>query len=127
VRTKTEQLKELLFDWGFREDVCSNFFFVPYHNKYVHINIAEDESVICEYTPPWGKPTKWSAKIEDEDFGIRLYSTVFFARRRFLDIEGQKEVRELRKPGLDGRIDMFECFFFFRSKGEVVLQIRRRV
>ncbi|KAA6348231.1 hypothetical protein EZS27_004299 [termite gut metagenome] len=111
MKTKTEQLKELLIDWGFREDVCSNLFFVPHHNEYVHVYIAKDGSVICEYIPPWGRPTKWSAKIEDKDFGIRLYSTVFFARRCFFSYEGIKEIRELRKSGLDGRIDLFEFFF----------------
>ncbi|KAA6315353.1 hypothetical protein EZS27_034175 [termite gut metagenome] len=116
---RIELLKDLLMDFGFEENACSNFFSVPDQNKYVYVYIAEDESVICEYIPPWGKPTKWSAKIEDKDFCIRLYSTVFFARKLFFDIEGQKEIRELRKPGLDGRIDMFEHFFSSSRKGKL--------
>jgi hypothetical protein len=94
---RTELLKNLLIDFCFEKNIHANFFFVPRHNEYVHVFIEED-TVTCEYTPTLETPTKWSAKIEDKDFGIRLYSTVFFARRCFFDYEGMKEIRELKNP-----------------------------
>ncbi|KAA6337758.1 hypothetical protein EZS27_014187 [termite gut metagenome] len=120
MRTKTEQLKELLFDWGFREDVCEKS--PSLSQNYVHFFIEEDGVVICKYIPPHNiRRTEWSANIKDEDFGIRFYSTVFFSRIEFHYHNFAIMRYLLQLKFADGGIDSLEIVFSLTScKGKKI-------
>ncbi|KAA6338795.1 hypothetical protein EZS27_013217 [termite gut metagenome] len=109
--TKIERLEEFLMEYCyFEKDIYNDEHSLS--RQYVHLFIQKDGTFICKYVPPHNiKVSKWTTNINNKDFGIRLYSTVFFSRIDFniYTFSIMKYLLQLKYA--DGRIDLLENTF----------------
>jgi hypothetical protein len=109
--TKTERLEEFLMEYCyFEKDIYNGEHSLS--RQYVHLFTQKDGTFICRYVPPHNvRASKWTANINDKDFGIRLYSTVFFSRIDFNIYTFSIMRYLLQLKYTDGRIDLLENIF----------------